>query len=221
MFPQSRGLLNFPPPDWHLPLPSRGQQDWVQHQQGLQGSLHRVQVRMEKMDYKEKVTFKHPDIFSGQTTPVSLASRRSGWKEEHHQWHQPGHDCSQPCQKSELSPWAEKVVSFCRQCNHPLNVACYNKFLQSSLKYLIMLQREARAVVEALGTLSWPWKTWLGGIWPWKKDIVRTWPWNLEETHHAFGPAGWSVQAGIIGSTSTGVSIISMNWVYKWVFPKI
>ena len=98
MFPQSRGLLNFSPPDWHLPLPSRGQQDWVQHQQGLQGSLHRVQVRMEKMDYKEKVTFKHPDIFSGQTTPVSLASRRSGWKEEHHQWHQPGHDCSQPCQ---------------------------------------------------------------------------------------------------------------------------
>ena len=42
-------------------------------------------MRMEKMDYKEKVTFKHPDIFSGQTTPVSLASRRSGWKEEHHQ----------------------------------------------------------------------------------------------------------------------------------------
>ena len=45
-----------------------------------------------------------------------------------------------------------------------MNVACNNKFLQSSLKYLIMLQREARAVVEALGTLSWPWKTWLGGI---------------------------------------------------------
>ena len=35
-----------------------------------------------------------------------------------------------------------------------------NQFLQSSLKYLNMLQREARAVVKALGALSWPWLQW-------------------------------------------------------------